>query len=69
MNHDILKGMGPAQRPGQEQWGKLTDDEIDEPDGRRDQWSARQERHGIARDQTARDRELAHQHRQSVNNC
>ena len=39
-----------------EQWGKLTDDEIDQLDGRKDQLVGKvQERYGIARDQAARD--------------
>ncbi len=57
MNEDILKGKW-AQLKGQvkEQWGKLTDDEIDELDGRRDQLVGKvQERYGIAREQAARD--------------
>ena len=38
MNEDILKGKW-AQLKGRvkEQWGKLTDDEIDQLDGQRDQ--------------------------------
>jgi uncharacterized protein YjbJ (UPF0337 family) len=50
MNDDILKGKW-AQLKGRvkEQWGKLTDDEIDELDGRRDQLVGKvQERYGIA---------------------
>ena len=57
MNDDILKGKW-SQLKGhvKEQWGKLTDDEIDELDGRRDQLvGIVQERYGIARDQAARD--------------
>jgi len=57
MNDDILKGKW-AQLKGKvkEQWGKLTDDEIDELDGRKDQLVGKvQERYGIARDQAARD--------------
>ena len=53
MNEDILKGKW-AQLKGRvkEQWGKLTDDEIDELDGRRDQLVGKvQERYGIAREQ------------------
>ena len=39
-----------------EQWGKLTDDEIDEIAGRRDQLEGKiQERYGIAKDQVRRD--------------
>ena len=57
MNDDILKGKW-AQLKGivKEQWGKLTDDEIDQLDGRRDQLVGKvQERYGIAREQAARD--------------
>ena len=57
MNDDILKGKW-AQMKGKvkEQWGKLTDDEIDQLDGRKDQLVGKvQERYGIARDQAARD--------------
>jgi uncharacterized protein YjbJ (UPF0337 family) len=39
-----------------EQWGKLTDDEIDEIAGRRDQLEGKiQERYGIAKDQVRKD--------------
>ena len=57
MNDDILEGKW-AQLKGKvkEQWGKLTDDEIDELDGKKDQLVGKvQERYGIARDQAARD--------------
>ena len=57
MNEDILKGKW-AQLKGhiKAQWGKLTDDEIDALDGRREQLVGKvQERYGIARDQAARD--------------
>lgn len=57
MNDDILKGKW-AQLKGQvkQQWGKLTDDEIDQLDGAKDQLVGKvQERYGIARDQAARD--------------
>lgn len=57
MNDDILKGKW-AQLKGtvKEQWGKLTDDDIDQLDGQKDQLVGRvQERYGIARDQAARD--------------
>ncbi len=57
MNDDILKGKWAQLRGSiKEQWGKLTDDEIDELDGRRDQLVGKvQVRYGIARDQAARD--------------
>ncbi len=36
-----------------EQWGKLTDDELDQVEGRRDQLEGKiQERYGLAKDQT-----------------
>jgi uncharacterized protein YjbJ (UPF0337 family) len=39
-----------------EQWGKLTDDDLDEIAGRRDQLEGKiQERYGIAKDQVQRD--------------
>jgi uncharacterized protein YjbJ (UPF0337 family) len=57
MNEDILSGKW-TQLKGKvkEQWGKLTDDEIDQLDGKKDQLVGRvQERYGIARDQAERD--------------
>jgi len=57
MNDDILKGKW-AQLKGRikEQWGRLTDDEIDALDGRREQLVGMvQERYGIAKDQASRD--------------
>ena len=57
MNEDILQGKW-TQLKGKikQQWGKLTDDEIDQVKGRRDQLVGRvQERYGLARDQAARD--------------
>ncbi len=55
MNDDILKGKwGQLKGKVKEQWGKLTDDEIDALDGRKDQLVGRvQERYGIAREQAA----------------
>ena len=39
-----------------EQWGKLTDDELDKMNGRRDQLEGKiQERYGIAKDQAKKD--------------
>ena len=60
MNEDILEGKW-TQLKGKvkEQWGKLTDDEIDQLDGKKDQLVGRvQERYGIARDQAERDVDL-----------
>ena len=39
-----------------EKWGKLTDDELDKMNGRRDQLEGKiQERYGIAKDQANKD--------------
>ena len=57
MNWDRIEG-GWLQFKGKikEQWGKLTDDEIDEIAGRRDQLEGKiQERYGIAKDQVRTD--------------
>jgi len=51
MNNDRIQGRW-KQLKGKvkEQWGKLTDDDLDVIDGRRDQFLGRiQERHGLAR--------------------
>jgi Uncharacterized protein conserved in bacteria len=41
-----------GQGQGQEQWGKLTDDDFDMIDGRREQLAGRiQERYGVTRDE------------------
>jgi uncharacterized protein YjbJ (UPF0337 family) len=38
-----------------EQWGKLTDDDLDVVDGKRDQLAGKiQERHGLAKDEAER---------------
>ena len=57
MNEDILAGQW-TQLKGKvkEQWGKLTDDEIEQLDGKKDQLVGRvQERYGLAKDQAERD--------------
>ena len=65
MNQDTLHGTW-RQFTGKvkEQWGKLTDDDLDVIDGKRDQLLGRiQERYGIARDaaeKQVRDFEKAH---------
>jgi len=65
MNQDMLQGTW-RQFTGKvkEQWGKLTDDDLDVIDGKRDQLLGRiQERYGIARDaaeKQVRDFEKAH---------
>jgi uncharacterized protein YjbJ (UPF0337 family) len=53
MNWDIAKGQWKEFR-GQvkEQWGKLTDDDLDQIEGKRDQLlGAVQKRYGIAKDE------------------
>jgi uncharacterized protein YjbJ (UPF0337 family) len=65
MNWDTMKG-GWKQFRGKvkEQWGKLTDDDLDRIEGKRDQLlGAVQKRYGIARDEAERqlrDFESAH---------
>ena len=53
MNWDIAKGQWKQFRGQvQEQWGKLTDDDLDKIEGKRDQLlGAVQKRYGIARDE------------------
>ncbi|MGE0158472.1 MAG: CsbD family protein [Gemmatimonadales bacterium] len=56
MNRDTLKGRW-TQLKGQarEQWGKLTDDDLDQIEGRSEQLVGKiQERYGIARDEAER---------------
>jgi len=57
MNEDRMQGNW-KQIKGKlkEQWGKLTDDDLDVIGGKRDQLVGRiQERHGIAKDQAERE--------------
>jgi uncharacterized protein YjbJ (UPF0337 family) len=56
MNHDRIEGNWKQVKGKiKEQWGKLTDDDIDVIAGRRDQLLGRiQERHGIAKDEARR---------------
>jgi uncharacterized protein YjbJ (UPF0337 family) len=57
MNEDILKGQW-TQLKGRvrEQWGKLTDDDLDTIQGKSEQLIGRlQERYGWARDQAQRE--------------
>jgi uncharacterized protein YjbJ (UPF0337 family) len=57
MNDDTLKGQW-KQLKGRvrEQWGKLTNDDVDQIEGQSEQLVGKvQERYGIARDQAARD--------------
>ena len=56
MNQDRIQGRW-KQLKGKvkEQWGKLTDDDLDVIAGRRDQLLGRiQQRHGLARDEAER---------------
>jgi uncharacterized protein YjbJ (UPF0337 family) len=56
MNDDRMEGNW-KQFKGKvkEQWGKLTDDDLDVIAGRRDQLAGKiQERHGVARDEAER---------------
>jgi uncharacterized protein YjbJ (UPF0337 family) len=57
MNEDTLKGQW-TQLKGtiREQWGKLTDDDLDQIQGRSEQLVGKiQERYGIARDEARRE--------------
>ena len=56
MNLDTVKGDWKQFRGKvKEQWGKLTDDDLDQIEGKRDQLlGAIQKRYGIARDEAAR---------------
>jgi uncharacterized protein YjbJ (UPF0337 family) len=56
MNQDTLKGQW-TQLKGKvrEQWGKLTDDDLDQVEGRTEQLVGKiQERYGVARDEAQR---------------
>jgi uncharacterized protein YjbJ (UPF0337 family) len=56
MNEDTLKGQW-TQLKGKvrEQWGKLTDDDLDQIEGRGEQLVGRiQERYGVAKDEAQR---------------
>jgi uncharacterized protein YjbJ (UPF0337 family) len=56
MNWDRIEGSWKQFKGSvKDQWGKLTDDELDRIEGRRDQLVGRiQERYGIARDEADR---------------
>jgi uncharacterized protein YjbJ (UPF0337 family) len=56
MNWDRIEGSWKQFKGSvKDQWGKLTDDELDRIEGRRDQLAGRiQERYGIARDEADR---------------
>lgn len=53
MNEDRMQGnWNQVKGKVKEQWGKLTDDDLDVIAGRRDQLYGKiQERHGVARDE------------------
>ena len=60
MNDDVLKGKW-LQLKGQikQQWGKLTDDDLDQVAGQRDQLVGKiQERYGLAKDEANRQLDL-----------
>ena len=56
MNHDRIQGRWKQWKGKvREQWGKLTDDDLDVIAGRRDQLLGRiQQRHGVAHDEAER---------------
>lgn len=56
MNQDILKGQWNQLKGSvREQWGKLTDDDLDRIQGQSEQLVGKiQERYGIARDEAQR---------------
>ena len=56
MNHDRIEGnWKQVKGKVKEQWGKLTDDDLDVIAGKRDQLLGRiQERHGLAKDEAER---------------
>ena len=57
MNEDILQGQWKQMRGKvREWWGKLTDDDLDEINGKRDQLIGKlQERYGYTRDRATRE--------------
>ena len=56
MNWDRVQGQWKQMKGSvKEQWGKLTDDDLDQIAGRRDQFIGKlQERYGIAKDEAER---------------
>ncbi len=56
MNEDTLKGQwSQLKGAAREQWGKLTNDDLDQIQGRSEQLVGRiQERYGVARDEAQR---------------
>jgi len=57
MNSDVLKGKWKEMKGSvQERWGKLTDDDLDQAEGNRDQIIGRiQQRYGMSRDEAERE--------------
>lgn len=57
MNRDVLEGKWKQLRGKvQEEWGDLTDDELDQINGRRDQLVGKiQEKYGYTRDEAERE--------------
>ena len=57
MNSDVLEGIWKQLRGKvREEWGELTDDELDQIAGRRDQLIGKiQERYGYTRDEAERE--------------
>lgn len=57
MNWDIIEGKWNEYRgKAQAQWGKLTDDDLDQIKGRREELAGRlQTRYGMARDEAERE--------------
>ncbi len=57
MNNDILEGKWKQLRGKvQEEWGDLTDDELDQINGKRDQLIGKiQEKYGYTRDQAEKE--------------
>lgn len=68
MNTDTMKGQWKQLKgKAKERWGRLTDDELDQVDGRTDVLAGKiQERYGMARDEA--DREVR-EFEQSCRNC
>jgi uncharacterized protein YjbJ (UPF0337 family) len=57
MNEDVIEGQWKQMRGKvQEWWGKLTDDDLDQINGKRDQLIGKlQERYGYTRDRAVRE--------------
>jgi uncharacterized protein YjbJ (UPF0337 family) len=56
MNHDTLEGQWTQLKGrAREQWGKLTDDDLDQVRGKAEQLAGKvQERYGVAKDEASR---------------